>query len=155
MSLRSYSATDATRKPRTYGSGVVLDHVADANARLSIDPTGKVAGYQVIQDDDGLTYTFHGDLGGDTVAGVFVAGAGSEDANGSYISAGSSYSQINGSHTFDTGTGTWSLNSNPYYVGVETVTYPWEITTWTAVDGMEPVPTVIKNPIACTANWTP
>ena len=52
--------------------------VADANARLSIDPTGKVAGYEVHQIDNDTIYEFQG-AGADADAGLWVTGSAGSD----------------------------------------------------------------------------
>lgn len=132
-----------------------IPHVADANARLSLDPTGKVAGYQVIQDDNSTTYTFNGD-GSDADAGLWVTGAGFSDYDGAYSFDGTLYAQIGGvGHTVDTALGPWAFHSDPDYIGVGTPSYAWLTDSWTANNGADPAPTVARNPIASTSNWTP
>lgn len=142
---------------------VSLPHVADANARLSLDPTGKVAGYQVIQDDNSTTYTFNGD-GADADAGLWVTGAGNAEYNGPYTfnsggGGSDTYSQIAGLNTcHNNGLGTfpWLFNNDlRSYISTDIVDYAWQESAWTkGADVSLPVPTVTRNPIASEANWT-
>ena len=133
-----------------------LPHVADANARLSLDPTGKVAGYQVIQDDNSTTYTLQ-DVADDK-PGLWVTGAGTADVDGPYTFNGTdTYTQIGGAGHTVTGSGgsPWTFNSDTVYVG-DATTYAWQVVTWTLGSiGVDPVPVVARNPIAGLANWTP
>lgn len=127
-----------------------LPHIADANARLSIDPTGKVAGYQVIQDSDGLTYTWNGPSTTD-VAGVIVTGV---DA-GVYFVGGvsggkNSYTGIAPVDAFQIiwspGHADWELNSEDD-ISSDDTTYPWEA-TWG-------IATMTRSDMAAASNWTP
>lgn len=129
-----------------------IDHVADANARLSIDPTGKTAGYRVIQDDGPTTYEFQG-AGADTDAGLWVTGAGTTEWNQAYFwNDGSTRYEgvLDGAKRVDSGP-TWSMSGD--YAILTTQTYPW-LSVWTVVAGSVPAPTVARNPIASEANWT-
>jgi hypothetical protein len=137
-----------------------LDHVADANARLSIDPTGKTTGYRVIQDDGPTTYEFQGD-GADSDAGLWVTGAGKARYNAPYIFNGTdTYTKIGAVETCHTRGGgpapeQWTFDDDAEYRGSDTVSYAWETTTWNTLGGASnPVPTVARNPIASEANWS-
>jgi hypothetical protein len=139
---------------------LVLDHVADANARLSIDPSGKVAGYRVIQDDLPATYEFLG-AGADADAGLWVTGAGTSEYNGPYTYNGSNYSQLKGvSASCATGGDGgidpfhWAINTDVYRSN-DAPPFAWQA-EWIAgppATGAPPAPTVTRNPIASEANW--
>lgn len=140
------------RRRMSYGGGPPpLDHVADANERLSIDPTGKTAGYQVIQDDGPTTYEFIGD-GTDSDAGLMVDGTlpcsvrGQESSKNYYNRVGVSDSLVN-NVVYWTGS-QWYIvmfGSNVDSTG-EDVEFPW-LPTWS-------IAVVTRNPIASEANWT-
>lgn len=135
--------------------GVVLDHVADANARLSIDPTGKTAGYRVIQDDGPTTYEFLGD-GTDVDAGLWVTGAGTTNWNDAYVKSGDRYDGINnGGARIEEFSGPssqdWVMGAD-YHINLSS-TFPWT-GPWLVDSGDSPPPIVARNPIASEANWT-
>lgn len=156
-SLAPAATPTPTETPTPTPSATPIDHVADANARLSLDPTTHPTDtFQVIQDDDGLTYTFIGP-GADADAGLWVTGAGTVDRNGSYIFNGVDYSQIGGSNTCTGGIiSVWQFNSEARdYMSLETTDYAWQVTTWIkGLNVANPVPVVIRNPIASEANWS-
>lgn len=136
-------------------ASVVLDHVADANARLSIDPTGKVAGYQVIQDSDGLTYEFLGG-GVDADAGLWVTITGTGDWAGPYKVNSDRYDRIPDDVRINElvpSMGNWRME-NTYHINTPS-TFPWQ-DTWIADlgTGESPYPIVARNPIASEANWS-
>lgn len=140
--------------------GSTLDHVADANARLSLTETVTThqpiaAGYQVVQDDNSTTYTYGGDVGGDAGAGLLVTGAGTSDVNGSYTFDGATYTQIGGAGHTVSHEATWIFHSLNFYVGDDDQNYAWRTVSWSVVDGTGPVPTVARNAIAYAGNWTP
>lgn len=108
------------------------------------------AGYQVIQDDDGLTYTFNGD-GADADAGLLVKDAGTTGDNGAWILDGDRYDLIaNPTIRCDSGP-TWQINSE-YLISIPD-TYPWS-QSWITTGGIPPAPTVLRNPIASEASWS-
>lgn len=111
------------------------------------------AGYQVIQDSDGLTYTFNGD-GADADAGLWVKDAGSAPDNGAYsIAIDGNYNQIPSGTSFTGGPG-WVTNDGQYNITAPS-TYPWE-QPWDVAPfiGTPPAPTVLRNPICAEANWS-
>lgn len=111
------------------------------------------AGYQVIQDDDGLTYTFNNN-GADADAGLRVTGAGS-DWNGPYTFDGSLiYYRITDNLliTRDEHTGFWSAGAD--YIGADNVDYAWQTVTWAIGLGDPPTLEADRNPIASLANWS-
>lgn len=129
-----------------------LDHVADANARLSLDPTTHPTNtFQVIQDDDGLTYTFTGP-GADADEGLMVdlvpwIANGTAGGKNYYNNVGLPNDPASNSIVYVVTT--WARLSE-FGGAVEAGTdanYPW-LSTWdTSV--------VTRNPIASEANWTP
>lgn len=134
-------------------SGPPIDHVADANARLSLDPTGKVSGYQVIQDDNGFTYTFTGP-GADADAGLWVTLAGTAGDNGAYAINLDTYIQIPTGQNVGFRDRIWSIGGN-YDSAPDSATFPWQTASWTITGGDPPAPSVSRNPIASSNNWTP
>lgn len=148
-----YAARDGSGDGRAhYVPRIVslIDHVADANARLSLDPTGKVAGYQVIQDDDGLTYAFNGD-GADAYAGLWVTLTGTASWNGAYTFDGSRYNQIGSESRVDSVASIWQMGSD--YIANGANDYAWQA-VWTIGAGDSPIPNVVRNPIASENNWS-
>jgi hypothetical protein len=147
-----------TITPTPTPSATPSDHVADANARLSLDPTTHPTDtFQVIQDDDGLTYTFNGP-GLDADAGLWVTGAGDDDWNGPYgLDTGhGGYDLIAGGRSVeDSGGGIWVMDTN--YIITSPDTYPWQGPWETPVEGggTPPAPTVVRNPMTSPENWDP
>lgn len=143
----------ANRAQVTARSAITLEHVADSNARLSIDPTGKGDGYKVIQDDDGQTYEFR-DVGGDSFAGLWVTDSGTASWNGSYTFNGTDkYSNLNNSSRIQFTLAKW-LASPDYTGNTNGLDYAWQETSWSALLGDPPSPTVARNPLASETNWT-
>jgi hypothetical protein len=132
--------------PYRFGGG--LPHVTDDNARLSIDPTGKTAGYQVVQDSDGLTYTWNGPSTA-AVAGVTVSGTDADDGafavNGSDVKNNYTGLQVASLLQWSSGHSDWELTGGDS--SSDDTTYPWEA-TWG-------IATVTRNDIAAPSNWTP
>lgn len=149
------SAAIIAQQSTSQGGIAGIPNVADADARRSIDPTGKTTGFQVTQDDDpGFVYTFQGD-GADADAGLRVVGAGSDDYNGSYAFDGSNYVKIDGGH-YCTGLGMWLFDGSPSsYVTAEFPTYAWQVVTWFSggFNVSDPPPTVTRNPFPNDRNW--
>lgn len=133
-------------------------NVADADARRSIDPTGKIAGFQVTQaDDPGFVYTFIG-AGDDVDAGLWVTLAGTADYRGPYAFNGTTtYNQIGGaSHTVvaDGPGGVWGFHSNPDYYGDQVKSFAWDTPGWlVGPGGINPAPAVDRNPMTSDNNW--
>lgn len=138
-------------------SGAPLDHVADANARLSLDPTdpAHVPGFQVIQDADsgsgvGQVYTYNGpssaltalfiDLGANEASGVYTkrGTTGGKDyynllgtADGTHT--GISWDNLGG--VLGVGWGIYSTEGHLLYYSLDDTTYPWQATTWVRSEG--------------------
>lgn len=131
-----------------------IPHVADANARLSLDPTTHPTDtFQVIQDDDGLTYTLTGP-GADADAGLWVKGAGQEDCNGAYKFNGTRYDQITMVNRVQLSVTRWVFLGILYQGITSSLDYAWQETEWDAITGDPPAPVVTRNPIASEANWS-
>lgn len=136
---------------RTVGvSPVGLPHVADLPARLSL--TGITAGYQVIQDSDGLTYRYNGPS---ATEGTQVIGAGTAAVNGVYTERGffgdADYFNLVGQpsdpthYALEAHSGIWYINDSIGGVSYSTPgdeEYPWEVPSWNAQLGAEPPPEI-------------
>lgn len=127
--------------------GVAIQHVDDANERLSL--LGISVGTHIIQDDGPTEYIYNGDA-----EAVLVAGAGTEAANGYYTKRGTSngkgYFTLLGmpSHQVEGGVSwdgsiwvIYNAAGQLQYQSTDDVAYPWLVTTWTLVNGANPVPT--------------
>lgn len=128
-----------------------LDHVADANSRLSL--VGISVGKHVFQDNNSTEYVYHGDA-----EAVQIIGAGTAAANGYYTKrgtfSGKPYFILLGQATpasFSVDdpytvvwNARWQINDSGgtrFYQSLDAVSSPWLVTTWTAVTGDTPVPT--------------
>lgn len=156
-SLSKHLSLDDVPRPDLVTTWTENNHLTPTVTHSPGQVTG--AGYQVVQDDDGLTYTFNGDIGGDTKAGLWVAGASeSPQWNGAYTrDAGTGdYNGINNAKVVTPVDGLWSMETDyaAQSAGIGT-SYAWDELNNPWVAGHGDPPTVTRNPIASLDNWTP
>lgn len=145
--LASFPFPAITKTQVTQVAATAPDHVANANARLSL--TGISVGKHVIQDDNSTEYVYNGGA-----EAVQIIGAGTEAANGYYTKRGTFngrpyYNLIGTPNATAAYAVSWSGSDwkifkddgNNQYGSTDDVAYPWLVTTWSQNGGDTPVPT--------------